>query len=895
MNKFNHSSLLTPDVWNNYELPIKNKIFTIQLLSYYLSKFWKDIMEKIDNKYIIILLRVQYLDDTISTLGNLQKINVKNYNELYEIFKDLINWKGENYKIREIKNIFFSYKIIPEDKLIINKSKLVTDEKLKITNKLIYNFTGWNLPNTIDYKLWGNILYYISNKIIHVNDFSNKYLYKIYIKKDHNEIHLLNLKTNNLIIKFYDYPMDVNNLSIFRRIINNHIYYYKDNKLILKTLNRETSFLTSIEKDNKINNKFITLDIETKTINNVMIPYCICIFDGINKLSFYLNDYKDYNDMLIHAIYSLLKRKYTGYKVYIHNLSNFDGIFILKILSSIENIFIKPIIKDNKIIEIKIIFGKYNIAFRDSYLMLPSSLSKLTKQFNVSNKTIFPYNFINDKFNNNINLNYIGKVPGIKYFINLTLDQYNEYKQNFLNNWSLKNETINYCLQDCISLYQVIDKFNTLIFNKFNLNVNNFPTLPSLAFGIYRAHYLKDYKIPLIIGQIFNDIKLSYTGGSTDMFKPFGENIFRYDVNSLYPYVMKTFLMPVGNIKFFEGNILDIEPNAFGFFKCIITAPKDIKHPILQTKFDTGNGIRTLSPVGTWTDILFSEEMFNAMKYGYKFEILSGYTFDKEYIFNDYVSELYEIKQSHSKDDPMYLISKLLLNSLYGRFGMDYKLNKHIFIDNNELYDYIDNYTIENIIPLNNNLSLISYLDNNKYKNILLSKDSKNNISISIASAISAYARIHMSQFKNNSDYDLYYSDTDSIDINKPLPSNFIGKELGKMKLEYNFIEATFLAPKVYGGLYNENNQLKSITKVKGFKNNLDYYDLKSLLIKDKSLSLNQEKWFKDFENSNITIKDQLYTLVPTNNKRQLIYNNNNLIDTKPFIIENSKIIKESE
>jgi hypothetical protein len=98
----------------------------------------------------------------------------------------------------------------------------------------------------------------------------------------------------------------------------------------------------------------------------------------------------------------------------------------------------------------------------------------------------------------------------------------------------------------------------------------------------------------------------------------------------------------------------------------------------------------------------------------------------------------------------MYLISKLLLNSLYGRFGMDYKLNKHNFIDNNELYDYIDNYTIENIIPLNNNLSLISYFDNNKYKNILLSKDSKNNISISIASAISAYARIHMSQFKNN-------------------------------------------------------------------------------------------------------------------------------------------------
>jgi len=72
-------------------------------------------------------------------------------------------------------------------------------------------------------------------------------------------------------------------------------------------------------------------------------------------------------------------------------------------------------------IEIKIIFGKYNIAFRDSLLMWPTFLSKLSKQFNVDNKTLFPYNFINDKFNNNINLNYIGIVPSFKYFININV------------------------------------------------------------------------------------------------------------------------------------------------------------------------------------------------------------------------------------------------------------------------------------------------------------------------------------------------------------------------------------------------------------------------------------------------------------------------------------------
>jgi hypothetical protein len=55
------------------------------------------------------------------------------------------------------------------------------------------------------------------------------------------------------------------------------------------------------------------------------------------------------------------------------------------------------------------------------------------------------------------------------------------------------------------------------------------------------------------------------------------------------------------------------------------------------------------------------------------------------------------------------------------------------------------------------------------------------NVSIGIASAITAYARIHMSQFKNNPDYNLYYTDTDSVYIDKPLADNLIdNKVLGK-------------------------------------------------------------------------------------------------------------------
>lgn len=125
---------------------------------------------------------------------------------------------------------------------------------------------------------------------------------------------------------------------------------------------------------------------------------------------------------------------------------------------------------------------------------------------------------------------------------------------------------------------------------------------------------------------------------------------------------MFKFDMPVGNIKKFTGNILEIMDKPFGFFKAKIISPKHLNNPILQIRYNN----RTVSPLGTWTGWYFSEELFNAQKYGYQFEILEGYLLEKEYIFKDYVSVLHQIKQSSDKTSPMYLIAKLLLNSLYG-------------------------------------------------------------------------------------------------------------------------------------------------------------------------------------------------------------------------------------
>ena len=59
---------------------------------------------------------------------------------------------------------------------------------------------------------------------------------------------------------------------------------------------------------------------------------------------------------------------------------------------------------------------------------------------------------------------------------------------------------------------------------------------------------------------------------------------------------------------------------------------------------------------------------------------------------------------------------------------------------------------------------------------------------------------------------------------------------------------------------------------------------MKTLLVKDQKLKLNHIKWFRSLENSNITLKDQIYELQKTENKRSIIYDKNNIaISTKPF------------
>jgi len=454
-------------------------------------------------------------------------------------------------------------------------------------------------------------------------------------------------------------------------------------------------------------------------------------------------------------------------------------------------------------------------------------------------------------------------------------------------------EAIKYCEIDCISLYQIIIKFNSMIFDIFKVNIHKYPTLSSLAFAIFRTHFLKLNTIPSLFGKIANDIRQGYTGGAVDMYQPKppkGVKIHCYDVNSLYPYVMKEYPMPIGKPTFFEGNIRDINPNAFGFFYCEIIAPDNIKHPIIQTHVMTNGGLRTIAPIGIWEDMIFSEELYNAEKYGYKFKILWGYTFDKGFIFKDYVNILYQFRLQYPKSDPMNYLAKILLNSLYGRFGMDDNF-PNIDVIHKDFYPDFENKFIDNIINSQDigDYKLVKY---KKPENHIENEEATHNVSIAIASAITAYARIHMSQFKNNPKINLYYSDTDSIYTDSDIDESFISnKILGKLKLENTCKKAIFLAPKVY---CLETINEETIYKVKGLKHEieLNMNDFRQLLNKDSFIEKDQIKWSRSFSKAQIELLNQVYTLKVTDNKRQLIYKNNKLIGTKAYKIDHNKDIR---
>jgi hypothetical protein len=131
-------------------------------------------------------------------------------------------------------------------------------------------------------------------------------------------------------------------------------------------------------------------------------------------------------------------------------------------------------------------------------------------------------------------------------------------------------------------------------------------------------------------------------------------------------------------------------------------------------------------------------------------------------------------------------IAKMLLNQLYGYFGRSRDLIHTKFVDRNTLKNILATSIIKTYIKINDNLFIVLIKSNINHlfiKQLNLTLDNYNvkylqtsvKSNVAISAAITAYARMVMMDYKNNTNFNVYYSDTDSIFTDQPLPDHLVG------------------------------------------------------------------------------------------------------------------------
>lgn len=211
-------------------------------------------------------------------------------------------------------------------------------------------------------------------------------------------------------------------------------------------------------------------------------------------------------------------------------------------------------------------------------------------------------------------------------------------------------------------------------------------TIASDAFNNFKDNFDKfRIKFPLLPPEIDKDIRKSYKGGFTyvnDVWqgKMVGNGI-TLDVNSLYPSCMSSpNVLPYGRPEYFEGEYQEDKTYPLYVQNLICSFElKKGKIPSIQIKHSPSfvDNVYLKSSEGERIELTLTKpdyelfvEQYNVYKPkytgGWKFKGAAGF-------FDDYVNYWTEqkIKAGKEGNKPLRQISKLMLNSLYGRFALN--------------------------------------------------------------------------------------------------------------------------------------------------------------------------------------------------------------------------------
>ena len=432
-------------------------------------------------------------------------------------------------------------------------------------------------------------------------------------------------------------------------------------------------------------------------------------------------------------------------KVYFHNLA-FDGDFVLSFLM---NRGFKVVEKNPQKGEISTLIsnmGKYysiEIRFRtgtkvtllDSLKKLPFSISGIAKAYNLAEQKL---HIDYDEY----------REPGHE----LTEDE----QKYLVNDLLIGAKAIALMLEEGMTALTIgSDSLNTYkaMMPAF---VRRFPELPI---------------------EYDDDFRLAYRGGWTYLNPKYAKRVVGpgtvYDVNSLYPWVMRTQPLPCGNPRWFNG--FPWEDKAFIMSITFTAELKERHFPIIQVK---GNPMfvptqyldRIEDPITlsvTNVDLVMWQEHYDIdiLSYngGYYFETETGF-------FDEYIDHFMEIKASATGGKRT--LAKLHLNSLYGKFASRPRVTGK--------YPVLE----EGVIRL-----------------IEGEEQVKKPIYTPLSVFVTAYARKKTIEAAQANYDNFIYADTDSIHVIDDVPEGSMEihpTALGAWKKEYNFDYATFWRAKAY-------------------------------------------------------------------------------------------------
>ena len=565
------------------------------------------------------------------------------------------------------------------------------------------------------------------------------------------------------------------------------------------------------------NNKFelkhiCYADFEASTDGYKHEAYCVCYnLDGIDK------SYYGHNCAI-----NFLKSLPTNTLVYFHNLS-YDITFII---DHMYVVYDNPIIKQNRTISL---IGQFKvssnlittIAFKDSYSIIPAPLKRFPIMFHLDSgrKEVFPYDYYTYDRTNQIEgdineaLQFIPETEHEAFIHNVNAFAKLDNPEKF----NMRDYAIFYCKQDVNILRKGFEWFRNSLIKEFNIDAYNFVSIPSIA---NRFMEMNCYWINRNLYDLANTprefISRCITGGRcmlADNVKHKVDNVIvDFDAVSLYPSAMNRLYCLEGIPKVLTKDMLStsfllehlfedeqIEPNMkrfiSGFFVeakinyigkqrhfPLIVYDHEYNHNKQHERSTNDTCIMYMDHI-TYYDLIYYQHCNITPIRGYY------YSGKRDIRIREVVQQLFQLRLRYKQEgNPLQEIVKLLLNSIYGKTILKPINEKHKFIKQKYVDDYIRrryNYIKEISGEHNRNLCLVKEVKPYS-KHFTFCTLGVNILSMS--------KRIMNEVFCTGEDIgcNIYYQDTDSFFIDKAdlhklsdefskrYKRNLIGKDLGQ-------------------------------------------------------------------------------------------------------------------